>query len=56
VFDHVEQLRAMQLDVPQVRELAHLLHQRDPRFPTDLLVVEELVDEVARRVERVGAQ
>ena len=46
VFDHVEQLRAMQLDVPQVRELAHLLNQRDPHFPTDVLLVGELVDAV----------
>jgi energy-coupling factor transporter ATPase len=50
VFGHVEQLRAMQLDVPQAKELAHLLHQRDPAFSTDLLLVEELVDEVERRV------
>jgi energy-coupling factor transporter ATPase len=50
VFDHVEQLRAMQLDVPQAKELAHLLHERDPAFPTDPLLVEELVDEVERHV------
>jgi energy-coupling factor transporter ATP-binding protein EcfA2 len=49
VFDHVEQLRAMQLDVPQAKELAHLLHQRDPGFPTDVLMVGELVDAVASR-------
>lgn len=54
VFDHVEQLRAMQLDVPQTKELAYRLHQRDPTFPTDLLLVDEVVDEVARRVRERG--
>jgi energy-coupling factor transporter ATPase len=56
VFGHVEQLRSMQLDVPQAKELAHLLHQRDPVFPTDLLMVEELVDEVERRVAGEGVR
>jgi len=56
VFDHVEQLRAMQLDVPQVRELAYLLNQRDPGFPTDVLLVGELVDAVAHWVEGRAAQ
>jgi energy-coupling factor transporter ATPase len=55
VFDHVDELRGMQLDVPQPKELAHLLNQRDPTFPTNVLLVEELVDVVERRVERQGA-
>jgi len=54
VFDQVEQLRAMQLDVPQTKELAYLLNQRDPTFPTDLLLVEELVAEVEHRVRKGG--
>jgi ABC-type glutathione transport system ATPase component len=55
VFAHVEQLREMQLDVPQAKELAHLLHERDPAFPTEPLLVGELVDEVAQRAGRRGA-
>jgi energy-coupling factor transporter ATPase len=49
VFTHVEELRALQLDVPQVTELAHALHQRDTTFPADLLTVEEMVTEVNQR-------
>jgi energy-coupling factor transporter ATPase len=50
VFAQVEELRALQLDVPQTTELAYLLHQRDRSFPADLLAVEEVADEVQRRV------
>ncbi|MEA3377361.1 MAG: energy-coupling factor transporter ATPase [Chloroflexota bacterium] len=56
VFDHVEELRALQLDVPQTKELAYLLNQRDPTFPTDLLLVDEVVGEVERRVRSGGAR
>jgi energy-coupling factor transporter ATPase len=56
VFDHVEELRAMQLDVPQPKELAHLLHQRDAAFSEDVLLVDELVDELVRYVGRSGSR
>ena len=49
VFSRVEELRALQLDVPQVTELAYALHRRDGLFPPDLLTIEEMVNEVARR-------
>jgi len=52
VFSHVEELRALQLDVPQTTQLAYYLHQRDPTFPPDLLLVDEVVAEIQRRVER----
>ncbi len=48
VFARVDRLRALQLDVPQVTELAYTLNQRDPLFPPDLLTVGELVDAVGR--------
>jgi energy-coupling factor transport system ATP-binding protein len=51
VFSHVEELHALQLDVPQVTELSYALHQRDGTFPADLLTVEEIVGEVAQREE-----
>jgi energy-coupling factor transporter ATPase len=55
VFARVEDLRALQLDVPQTTELAYLLNQRDPTFPTDLLWAQEVAAEVQRRVrERAG--
>jgi energy-coupling factor transporter ATPase len=49
VFSQVEELRALQLDVPQVTELSYALHQRDAGFPPDLLTIEEMVTEVVRR-------
>lgn len=50
VFAHVEELRALQLDVPQTTELAYRLHQRDSTFPPDLLLVNDVADEIQRRV------
>lgn len=43
VFSQVEELRRLQLDVPQVTELAYQLHQRLPDFPASLLTVDEFV-------------
>ena len=50
VFSHVEELRTLQLDVPQTTELAYRLNQRDPTFPPDLLLVNDVADEIQRRV------
>lgn len=50
VFAQVAGLRALQLDVPQVTEMAHVLNQRDPSFPPDLLRVDEMADYVQQRV------
>lgn len=50
VFSQVNELRALQLDVPQTTELAHRLNQRDPTFPPDLLLVNDVADEIQRRV------
>jgi energy-coupling factor transport system ATP-binding protein len=56
VFAHVEELRALQLDVPQITELAYRLNQRDSTFPPDLLLVDDVVAEIQRRVNgRSGA-
>jgi len=54
VFAHVEELRALQLDVPQTTELAYRLNQRDSTFPPDLLRVNDLADEIQRRVDGRG--
>jgi energy-coupling factor transporter ATPase len=50
VFSRVEELRTLQLDVPQTTELSYWLNQRDPTFPPDLLLVDDLADEIQRRV------
>lgn len=49
VLTRVEEMRRLQLDVPQATELAYLLHQRDSSFPRDLLTVREVVDAVRER-------
>ena len=50
VFSYVEELRTMQLDVPQTTELSYRLNQRDHSFPPDLLLVDEVADEIQRRL------
>ncbi len=47
VFARVEELRELQLDVPQTTDLAYRLHQRLPAFPSDLLTVAETVDTIS---------
>jgi energy-coupling factor transporter ATPase len=54
VFSHVEELRALQLDVPQTTEMAYRLNQRDPTFPPDLLLVDEVADEIQCRIDGSG--
>jgi len=41
-FSHPTRLRHLGLDVPEVTDLAHRLHHRDPRIPSDCLEAEEL--------------
>ncbi len=48
MFSRVEDLRALQLDVPQTTDLAYRLHQRKPDFPGDLLTVPETVDTICK--------
>jgi energy-coupling factor transporter ATPase len=48
VLTQIEEMRRLQLDVPQATELAYMLHQRDPSFPCDLLTAREVVEAVRR--------
>lgn len=50
LFQQVDKLRALHLDVPPVTELAIALHERLPDFPSDILSVEELVAAVRQNV------
>jgi energy-coupling factor transporter ATPase len=49
IFSRAEELRQLQLDVPQVTELAQALHRRLPDFPAALLTVDEVVAAVTAR-------
>jgi len=54
VFGRVEELRELQLDVPQTTDLAYRIHKRLPEFPGDLLTVPEVVDTVSEFALRKG--
>jgi energy-coupling factor transporter ATPase len=48
VFSRGNELRELGLDLPPVTQLAELIHDRQPAFPTPLLSVEECVEELCR--------
>ncbi len=52
VFSQSERLRELQLDVPEITQLAQRLHARDATFPADVLTVEEFVGAVTSGEER----
>ncbi|MCL4864222.1 MAG: energy-coupling factor transporter ATPase, partial [Caldilineaceae bacterium] len=54
LFRQVEQLRAWQLDIPPIADLALALRQSDPNFPTDILTVAEMVDALTQRLRTGG--
>ena len=44
IFTHVDELRALHLDVPPVTEVAVRLHEKYPFIPRDVLTIDEMVD------------
>ena len=52
VFSHVEELQALQLDVPQVTILADTLRKRGLDIPAGILTKEELLEALKRVVEQ----
>jgi len=54
IFARADELRELQLDVPQTTDLAHRLHQRLPAFPSDLLTVPETVDAISKFAQPRG--
>ena len=54
IFQQIDRLRALQLDVPHISELAIRLHERFPSFPPNLLTPEEIAQEVTKRQEAIG--
>ncbi len=51
VFSQVEQLRAVELDVPQPTELCYLLRKAGIDLPGDILTVEECIDALAQKLK-----
>lgn len=54
IFRQADRLRALQLDIPPVTEVALALHAQDSTFPGDLLTIAELVEEMAARATPVA--
>lgn len=52
VFSQVEKLREIELDVPQVTDLAHRLRQEGYQLPDGLLFEEETIEAIAKLIER----
>lgn len=44
IFTHVDELRALHLDVPAMTEIAGRLHEKYPQIPQDILTIDEMVD------------
>lgn len=49
IFGQVDRLRALQLGLPQVTQLAQALHSRWPDFPADALTVDEVVGAIQKQ-------
>lgn len=54
VFAQSERLRELQIDVPQVTQLALALHDQNPSFPKDVLTTDELVAAVQKHGLSIG--
>ncbi|HEX7586925.1 MAG TPA: energy-coupling factor transporter ATPase [Anaerolineae bacterium] len=52
VFAQPERLRELQLDVPEITQLAQKLHALNADFPADVLTVDEFVDAMTRNEGR----
>ena len=48
IFSQVEQLKQYHLDVPQVTELAYELQKEGIMLPSDILTVDEMVDQICQ--------
>lgn len=49
VFSQAARLHELKMTLPQITQLAAAIHRRDPRFPADILTVEEFVTTVRQR-------
>jgi energy-coupling factor transport system ATP-binding protein len=56
VFGQVERLRELQIDVPQITQLALALHEKNGEFPKDILTVDEFVTAVKIHLPKNGAR
>ncbi|MBY6952931.1 energy-coupling factor transporter ATPase [Clostridium botulinum] len=48
IFKEVEMMKTIGLDVPQMTEIAHYLRQHNVEIPSDILTIDEMVDELCQ--------
>ncbi len=48
VFAKVDELKKLRLDIPQVTEIAYELNKIDKTFPSDILTIEEMVEQLCQ--------
>ncbi|ABS39606.1 MULTISPECIES: energy-coupling factor transporter ATPase [Clostridium] len=48
IFKEVEMMKKIGLDVPQMTEIAHYLRQHNVEIPSDILTIDEMVDELCQ--------
>ncbi|MCC5422350.1 energy-coupling factor transporter ATPase [Clostridium botulinum] len=48
IFKEVEMMKKIGLDVPQITEIAHYLRQHNVEIPSDILTIDEMVDELCQ--------
>lgn len=52
VFSHVEELKAIGLDVPPMTELAKLLRDQGLSVDQDIITIEEMADAICRLLQK----
>ncbi len=48
IFKEVEMMKKIGLDVPQMTEIAYYLRQHNVEIPSDILTIDEMVDELCQ--------
>ena len=56
IFNQAQRLRELQLDVPEITQLAHILHAQCETFPRDVLSVDEFVVAVVQTERERGRE
>ncbi|MDO5388566.1 MAG: energy-coupling factor transporter ATPase, partial [Clostridia bacterium] len=49
IFKNVDNMKKLYLDVPQVTELSHLIHNEIKDFPNDVLTIDEFVEKASEK-------
>ena len=53
IFKEVEMMKEIGLDVPQMTEIAYYLRQHNVEIPSDILTIDEMVDELCQLKQKI---